>query len=242
MSTTLRLAATTGAVIWWAATWALKCFIIFAHGPIIHVLLKLRVKIAVVRSNSLNGAKKLYANAPLPHRKTMLAMRKAILEVIPDAEEVVSYGMPAFKLNGKIVAGLMAAKNHVGYYPFSGSILPLFEKELAAFSKTKSALHVPVNKPLSKSLIRKLLSARISQCANKNGQTSKSKYENKDQFWKSIGLAAPARRGLVDNRLYKLEDLSSLTERELKEIHAIGPTALKLIKRKMQRENLRFKH
>jgi uncharacterized protein YdhG (YjbR/CyaY superfamily) len=77
----------------------------------------------------------------------MLAMRKTILSIIPEAEEVVSYGMPAFKVNGKVVAGILHAKNHVGYYPFSGSIVKLFSQELKNYSTTKSAIHVPVDKP-----------------------------------------------------------------------------------------------
>jgi uncharacterized protein YdhG (YjbR/CyaY superfamily) len=93
----------------------------------------------------------------------MLEMRNRILEIIPDAEEVVSYGMPAFKLDGRVLAGLLANKKHVGYYPFSGSILHLFPEELARFSTTKSAIHVPVDKPLAKGLIKKLISARIQQ-------------------------------------------------------------------------------
>jgi uncharacterized protein YdhG (YjbR/CyaY superfamily) len=92
----------------------------------------------------------------------MLEMRNRILEIIPDAEEVVSYGMPAFKLDGRVLAGLLANKRHVGYYPFSGSILHLFPEELAKFSTTKSAIHVPVDKPLAKGLIKKLIKARVN--------------------------------------------------------------------------------
>jgi uncharacterized protein YdhG (YjbR/CyaY superfamily) len=96
----------------------------------------------------------------------MLEMRKRILEIVPRAEEVVSYGMPAFKVDGKIVAGLLSNKKHVGYYPFSGSILHLFPDELAKFSTTKSALHVPVDKPLTKTLLSKLIKARLEQIAS----------------------------------------------------------------------------
>lgn len=109
---------------------------------------------------------KHYQNAPSPQRETMLEMRKRILEIVPKAEEVVSYGMPAFKVDGKIVAGLLANKKHVGYYPFSGSILYLFPDELAKFSTTKSALHVPVDKPLTKTLLSKLIKARLAQIAS----------------------------------------------------------------------------
>jgi uncharacterized protein YdhG (YjbR/CyaY superfamily) len=106
--------------------------------------------------------KKFYTSASSLHRETMLEMRTRILEIIPDAEEVVSYGMPAFKLDGTVVAGLLANKNHVGYYPFSGSILKLFPEELAKYKTTLSAIHVPVDKPLAKGLIKKLIKARIN--------------------------------------------------------------------------------
>jgi len=106
--------------------------------------------------------KKLYVAAPSPHQETMLEMRERILQIIPNAEEVVSYGMPAFRVDGTIVAGLLANKKHVGYYPFSGSILKLFPKELEKFSQTKAALHVPVDKPLSKTLLQKLIKARLN--------------------------------------------------------------------------------
>lgn len=106
---------------------------------------------------------KHYQSAPSPQRETMLEMRKRILEIVPRAEEVVSYGMPAFEVDGKIVAGLLANKKHVGYYPFSGSILYLFPDELAKFSTTKSALHVPMDKPLTKALLNKLINARIRE-------------------------------------------------------------------------------
>ena len=110
-----------------------------------------------------SNVKMHYMSAPSPHRETMLEMRNRILEIIPDAEEVVSYGMPAFKSDGRVLAGLLANKKHVGYYPFSGSILHLFPEELAKFSTTKSAIHVPVDKPLAKGLIKKLIRARIQQ-------------------------------------------------------------------------------
>ena len=104
-----------------------------------------------------------YQSAPSPHKETMLEMRQRILEIVPEAVEVVSYGMPAFKVDDTIVAGLLANKKHVGYYPFSGSILKLFPEELAGFPKTISAIHVPIDKPLTKTLMRKLIKARLTQ-------------------------------------------------------------------------------
>ena len=185
--------------------------------------------------------KELYDSAPLPHRRTMLAMRKNILEIAPKAEEVISYGMPAFRLSGNIICGLQAAKNHVGYYPFSGSVLHLFPKELRNYSKTKSALHIPIAKPLSKTLLKKLIQARISQCPIKRGTLKTTRYEALDGYWKSIGIAAPARRGLVDRNLLKINDLKRLTRKAFLEIHAIGPKAAKIIFQEMKRNKIAFR-
>jgi len=181
----------------------------------------------------------MYRKSPSPQRETMLAMRKAILEIIPRAEEVVSYGMPAFKLNGNIVAGLLSNKNHVGYYPFSGSVLHLFPKELSKYSTTKSAIHVPIDKPLPKGLMAKLIKARISQCPVKQGKVDLKKYESKDSVWRELGLAAPARRGLVDNGILKPSDLKKYSDQDLSKIHGIGSNALKTLKRAKQKAKKR---
>ena len=135
----------------------------------------------------------------------------------------------------------MAAKNHVGYYPFSGSVLNLFSKELKAFSKTKSAIHVPIDEPLSKTLLSKLIKARISQCPVKTGAVDLSRYEKLDSYWKTLGIAAPARRGLVDKKLLKLSDLKRITESEFHDIHAMGPSASRDIIRAMKRNQISFK-
>ena len=173
----------------------------------------------------------VYRKAPSPQRETMLAMRKSILEIIPKAEEVISYGMPAFKVDGNVVAGLLCNKNHVGYYPFSGSVIKLFPNELRGYTTTKSALHVPVDKPLTKTLLAKLIKARISQCPVKQGKVDLKKYESKDLVWRNLGLAAPARRGLVDKKILKVADLKKYSDQELAAIHGIGHNALAILKK-----------
>jgi uncharacterized protein YdhG (YjbR/CyaY superfamily) len=93
----------------------------------------------------------------------MLQLRGRILSIVPDAEEVISYGMPAFRVGGTIVAGLLANKTYVGYYPFSGTVLPALPEALASFRQTKSALHVPLDRTLSLTLIRTLIRLRLAQ-------------------------------------------------------------------------------
>ena len=90
-------------------------------------------------------------------------IRRTILEIDPDAEQVISYKVPAFRVDGRIVAGFAALKDHLSYLPFSGSVLPALANGLEAYTMTKSALHFPVDRPLPKTLVRKLIAARRSE-------------------------------------------------------------------------------
>jgi uncharacterized protein YdhG (YjbR/CyaY superfamily) len=98
-----------------------------------------------------------------PKRSTLEALRRTILEIVPDAEQVISYKVPAFRVHGRIVAGFAAFKQHLSYLPFSGSVLPALASELEGYTMTKSALHFPVDRPLPKTLVRKLIDARREQ-------------------------------------------------------------------------------
>jgi uncharacterized protein YdhG (YjbR/CyaY superfamily) len=59
-----------------------------------------------------------------PKRSTLEALRRSIRVVVPDAEEGTSYGMPAFRVEGEVVAGFAAFKNHLAYLPHSGDAAP----------------------------------------------------------------------------------------------------------------------
>jgi uncharacterized protein YdhG (YjbR/CyaY superfamily) len=101
-----------------------------------------------------------------PKRRTLQALRSAILEIVPDAEQVISYRVPAFCAeSGKIVAGFAAFKDHLSYLPFSGSVLGQLTEELQGYTMTKSALHFPVDRPLPKALVKKLIAARLEEIA-----------------------------------------------------------------------------
>jgi uncharacterized protein YdhG (YjbR/CyaY superfamily) len=65
-----------------------------------------------------------------PKRSTLQALRRTILEIVPDAEQVISYRVPAFRLHGKTIAGFSAFKDHLSYLPFSGSVLGALADEL----------------------------------------------------------------------------------------------------------------
>jgi uncharacterized protein YdhG (YjbR/CyaY superfamily) len=98
-----------------------------------------------------------------PERATLAKLRDTIVAIVPEAEQCISYGMPAFKLRGKTVAGFAAFKSHLSYLPHSGSVIPGLAHETAGYAKTKSALHFPVGEPLPKELVQKLLDARMAE-------------------------------------------------------------------------------
>jgi uncharacterized protein YdhG (YjbR/CyaY superfamily) len=85
------------------------------------------------------------------------------LEILPDAEQGIAYGVPAFKVRGKTIAGFAAFKNHLAYLPHSGSVLSALREELAGYTYTDGSLHFPIDKPLPKRLVKKLVSERLRQ-------------------------------------------------------------------------------
>ena len=97
-----------------------------------------------------------------PARSTLQTLRRTILEIVPDAEEVISYRVPAFRVGGETVAGFAAFKNHLSYLPFSGSVLSQLAEELDGYAMTKSSLHFPVDRPLPRALVEKLIKVRRS--------------------------------------------------------------------------------
>ena len=86
-----------------------------------------------------------------------------ISEILPTGTECLSYGLPAFKLNGTVIGGFAAGKKYCSYYPFSGSTLRTLNKKLMKYQRTKSALHFPLDKPLSKKIIKLLVLTRIAE-------------------------------------------------------------------------------
>jgi uncharacterized protein YdhG (YjbR/CyaY superfamily) len=98
-----------------------------------------------------------------PKRSTLQALRRTILEIVPGAEQVISYRVPAFRVGGKTVAGFAAFKDHLSYLPFSGSVLRQLADELDGYTMTKSALHFPVDRPLPKALVKKLIRKRLAE-------------------------------------------------------------------------------
>ena len=98
-----------------------------------------------------------------PKRSTLEALRRSVLAVVPHAEQCLSYGMPAFKVQGKTVAGFAAFRDHLSYLPHSGSVLGELDDEVAGYRTTKGSLHLAVDQPLPDDLVRRLVEARMRE-------------------------------------------------------------------------------
>ena len=182
-----------------------------------------------------------YSQLSGDHSSCMKEMRTRILKVIPKAQEIMKYGMPTFVVAGNEIAGLMSHKNHIGYYPYSGSVIKDFPELSKKYKTSKGAVQIPLGEVLAQSTINKLIRARMALCPVVRGEVDLSQYKKLDSQWREIGLAAPARRGLVDNKLTQLSQLCKWHEEDIKKIHALGPNALKILKREMKKKGFSFK-
>ena len=103
------------------------------------------------------------ANLDEPKRTTLQRLRQTIRSVVPEGEEGISYGLPAFRLQGKVIAGFAAFKNHLSYLPHSGSVFAEMPDDVAGYVTSKGALQFPIDRPLPKALVKKLIAIRLKQ-------------------------------------------------------------------------------
>lgn len=124
-------------------------------------------KIPASKSLSSKKKKKSEVDAyikkfPTKVQSQLKKMRKLLLELVPKAEEVISYGIPTIKLNGTNLVHFAAFKNHIGFYPTSSGVKK-FKKELTKYESSKGAIRFPLADPLPAALIKKITKFRISE-------------------------------------------------------------------------------
>jgi uncharacterized protein YdhG (YjbR/CyaY superfamily) len=91
----------------------------------------------------------------------METLRHAIRSAAPNAEETISYNMPAFRQHG-ILVYYAAYKHHIGFYP-TGSPIRVFEDELSDYKTSKGAIQFPIDKPIPKALVMKIVKYRVTE-------------------------------------------------------------------------------
>lgn len=103
------------------------------------------------------------SSVPRDKRAALEKLRQQIKAAAPGAEEVISYSLPAFRLNGKVIAGFGASAAHCTFYPFSGSVVAAHVEDLEAFELSKGAVKFDASKPLPARIVKKLVQARIEE-------------------------------------------------------------------------------
>jgi uncharacterized protein YdhG (YjbR/CyaY superfamily) len=105
-----------------------------------------------------------YLNSfPREVRLVLQALRKNIKEVLPQAQEKISYNIPAFSKNGKIIIYYAAWKKHISLYPFSGEMLESIPETSVYKTSGKGTIQFPLDKPLPWPLIRKIVEHRANE-------------------------------------------------------------------------------
>jgi uncharacterized protein YdhG (YjbR/CyaY superfamily) len=96
-------------------------------------------------------------------RAQLQRIRTLAKEIVPDAQETISYKMPTLTLGGKPFLGFDARAKHIGIYPFSGKVIPQLKDALADYAVSKGAIRVPLDSPISKELLQLLIRTRLDE-------------------------------------------------------------------------------
>ena len=103
------------------------------------------------------------AALPAPKRAALRRLRRAIRSAAPRAQEVISYGIPSFRLDERQLVWFGASANHCAFYP--GGIVRAFAKELAGWYTSKGTIRFAPDRPLPDALVRRIVKARIAENA-----------------------------------------------------------------------------
>jgi uncharacterized protein YdhG (YjbR/CyaY superfamily) len=113
-------------------------------------------------ATKINTVDEYLQSVPAEMRKALELLRKQIRSLAPEAEEVLSYGIPSYKLKGMLV-GFGAAKNHCGFYVMSTGLMKVMKDELAPYDTATATIRFPPENPLPPALVKKIVMARIAE-------------------------------------------------------------------------------
>jgi uncharacterized protein YdhG (YjbR/CyaY superfamily) len=117
----------------------------------------------IVKAGKFTPAKDVESylrGVPAEARASLEKLRQTIQSVVPEAVEVISYGIPTFKLDGRMLVSYAAFSQHCSFFPGAGPV-DEHEEELRSFQTSKGTIRFTKSKPLSASLVKKLVKTRI---------------------------------------------------------------------------------
>jgi len=109
----------------------------------------------------MNEIEKYILSQPEQVREGLEKLRQIVKKIVPDAEEVISYQMPAFKYHGLLLC-YAGWNNHIGLYPCNSKTIVKFKEDLKDYSLSKGTIRFPLDKPLPDELIEKIVRSRIN--------------------------------------------------------------------------------
>lgn len=104
-----------------------------------------------------------------PQRTLLAQLRADVSRLAPDAVETISYGMPAFKVDGRFFLSYAAWTNHCSIYPIDDQLLERHAEAIRGYARTKGALHFTPSKPLPAALLEDLVRQRAAEARSKGG-------------------------------------------------------------------------
>jgi uncharacterized protein YdhG (YjbR/CyaY superfamily) len=128
-----------------------------------------------------NTIDEILAGVSAEQRAVLQKLRRTIHAAAPGAEECISYGLPAFRLNGRPLVAFGARPNHCAFYPMSSTTVGMYRKELQDFETSKGTIRFTPDKPLPAALVKKLVKARLAENAEQEAQRSPSKRAKRNQ-------------------------------------------------------------
>jgi uncharacterized protein YdhG (YjbR/CyaY superfamily) len=107
-----------------------------------------------------DGVREYLSQVPQPQRAALEKLRSTIKSIVPDATEVISYDIPTFKLNGRMLVSYAAFKKHCSFFPGAGPI-ERHANDLKSFQTSKGTIQFTPEHPLSTALVKKLVKTRV---------------------------------------------------------------------------------
>lgn len=156
-------------------------------------------------------------------QKILQKIRKLIQKTAPEAVETISYKIPTFKLNGKVLVHFAGYEHHVGLYA-TPTGHKQFEKELSKYKQGKGSVQFPLDEEIPCDLIREIVKFRVQE------NSSKKILKTESEDWKNT-LGKPAQRALANAGIETVEHLKKWSKKDLLKLHGFGQSSLaKIIK------------
>ncbi len=193
-------------------------------------------------------------------RPVLKSIRAIVKKMAPAAEELISYGIPTFKLDKKPLVYFAGFTSHVSLFP-AISANEDFEKLFREYRTGKGTIQFPLNKPIPLELVERFVNFRlqehtsrsdIKKASGKSSKPNSNVSKKKQAFQKLRGnetikpngflteLSAPARRALANKGIDSLAALAKYSEKEIRRLHGIGKTSIPILKQALAEEGLSF--